>query len=145
MRRGIIESISTMGLVIVAIFVGFVLFSILLGLFPTADDNRASGSEEKIAREIAERAQDCWKSHRRGLDSVSSVCAELHISSDAPITELAFAKALDCSILPDSKCEVFDCSFCGDEDYVRWNVTSSEADIKISYSGTKKIIEIKEI
>lgn len=145
MRRGIVESISTMGLVIVAIFVGFVLFSILIDLFPTADDNQASGSEEKIAKEIAEKAQDCWKSHRRGLDSVSSVCAELHISSEEPLTELAFVNALDCSVLPDSICDDFDCSFCGDRDAVEWNITSAEADIKISYSGSKKIIEIKEI
>lgn len=91
--------------------------------------------------------QKCWDDHRRGLDSKSDVCKEISFENNVGFAEKDVNKFLDCKILPNSNCDLDDCSDCSspyfnDTDKIMWFAESENNELRISYFGSSRKIVV---
>lgn len=151
--KGILESVTGFFQIIIALAVIVILFLMIFrfsNVFKQSDEITMKGSEITIAKDIAKYVQDCWSKHRSGLDPDSAICKTLHVNISETITEYDVTQFLNCDVIPNNDCSPFDCSLCAsskypDQDKLKMENIKGDITVKISYSGARRIVEVKKI
>lgn len=151
--KGALETLTDYLYLIIAIAVGAIMISFIAqysGIFSAAEDTSVFGNKAKVSERIAEEIQKCWDLHRGGLDSSSDICIELKVSCTQNFSEKSVTDYLDCKRIPNNNCTPGNCTSCtiksyDDKEKVEWYVSSREALLEISYSGSKRRIIVREI
>jgi len=151
--KGILESIPEFLQIVVGIAVAIILFGLIFnftGLFKDKNAISVSGKKDNVAKSLAKFIEDCWKNNREGLAPDSKICKIVSIKSEDLVTELDVTKYLNCKLIPNNECESGDCSQCisdryEDQDRVKWDVAKKETKLKITYSGSERVVYVDEV
>jgi len=151
--KGILESIPEFLQIVIGIAVAIILFGLIYnfsGIFKEKGDVSVAGKKDDVSERLAKLIEDCWKNNREGLAPDSKPCKVVGIKSDDLVTEVDVVKYLNCKLIPDNSCESGDCSQCisdkyDDQDRIKWDVTKKETKLKITYSGSERVVYVEEV
>jgi hypothetical protein len=150
--KGILESIPEFLQVVIGIAVAIILFGLIYnftGIFKDKGDVSITGKKDDVAKKLATFIEDCWKDNREGLAPDSKLCKIVGIKPNDLVTESNVVKYLNCNLIPNNECESEDCSNCvsdryENQDRVKWDVTKKETKLKITYSGSERVVYVEE-
>jgi len=151
--KGVLESIPEFFQVVIALAVAIILFAMIFqfsGMFKQTDQSILSGKKSDVAKSLAKLIEDCWRNNREGLSPDSAICKIIDIKSDQLVVELDVVSNLNCNFIPDNNCTPNNCGSCisnkyANQDKVLWEVSKNETKLKITYSGSDRIVEVKEV
>jgi len=131
--KGVLESIPEFFQVVIALAVAIIIIIMATQLADILKKppSQIVGTKYQVAQGLSKLIADCWSSHRNGLDAESAVCNVVNVSSKEVVTKEDVVSLINKKILP--------------EDKLAWSVSSNETSVKITYSGSERIIEVKEI
>jgi len=131
--KGMLESIPEFFQVVIAIAVAIIIIAMVtqLGSVFKTPTTQVSGSKYRVAQSLSKLITECWSNHRNGLDSESAVCNVLNVSSNEVVEKSDVVELLNKKVLP--------------EDKLVWFLTKNETAIKITYSGSERVVEVREI
>ncbi|MEA3344039.1 MAG: hypothetical protein U9Q92_07810 [archaeon] len=150
-KKGAISALPEIILMIFALALGVMLFSIVFkfgaGVKNSFIEDQLDGEPAFVSENLARLAQDCWKLNKRGKSPENDNCFTLKIKSTGNVTESDFNRYLDCNYLPNNFLNLENKTHhkCGKKDKVYWEIYNKDTEIKISYSASRRRIEIVEI
>ncbi|MFH1433203.1 MAG: hypothetical protein ABIG84_08385 [archaeon] len=147
-KKAAITAYPELIMMIFALALGIMLFSIAnnYGAKNHFTDTQIAGEPDYVTEKLAVLAEECWKRNKKGTSPDSDVCFTLDVDSDGIFNESLLNQHLDCEYLKnnhlDQELEPYD--DCGKENDLYWEVYNTRSTITISYSASRRRIEIKE-
>ncbi|MFH1433201.1 MAG: hypothetical protein ABIG84_08375 [archaeon] len=147
-KKAAITAYPELIMIIFALALGIMLFSIANNYGPKNQftDTHIEGDPDFISEKLAVLAEECWKRNKKGKAPESDVCFTLEVDSDGIFNESLLNHYLDCEYLDnnylDRELEPYD--DCGKENDLYWEVYNTHCTVIISYSASRRRIEIKE-
>ncbi len=147
-RKGAIMAYPEIIMIIFALTLGMLLFSMVskfgIGVKNSFVEDNVVGDPDYVSETLAILTKNCWKLNKKGNSKENDVCYTLIINSTENYTESDFNRYLDCGYLANSYLNIEDVAYdgCGDEDKVYWEIFEKDSEIKITYSASKRRIDI---
>ncbi len=149
-KKGAISALPELILMIFALALGVLLFTMAMKFGPGVTnsflEDNLIGDPDFVSENLAMLAKECWIKNKKGKAPENDLCVTLQVNCTDNFTESGFNEYLNCKYLPNNYLNLEDKTDddCGEKDKVYWEIYNKDTELRISYSASKRRIEIIE-